>query len=326
MSQHIICVRSVSTKNGSKSFGSEPGATRFLKVPNNAPPHPEDHRIGKAEWVSEVLENAETGTNPETGKPIGDILVFVHGYNADQKTVLKRHRTLEADVHEAGFKGTVISYDWPSGTSAMAYLEDRDDAKATAKRLRDDCIGLFSARQARGCEINIHILAHSTGAYVVRQAFSDSDESNDQKNRPWKVSQIALIAADVSRRSLADEESRSESLYRHCIRLTNYQNPHDSVLKLSNVKRIGLSPRAGRVGLPENASHKAVNVNCGEYFESLDEDALTQGVDYYGNFSHSWHIGDKTFAKDLVHTLHGDTDRHAIPTRKMKNGDLILDR
>lgn len=39
-----------------------------------------------------------------------------------------------------------------------------------------------------------------------------------------------------------------------------------SVLKLSNVKRVGVAPRAGRVGFPESAPAKAVGVDCGASF------------------------------------------------------------
>ncbi|OYV04748.1 MAG: hypothetical protein CFE26_15240 [Verrucomicrobiales bacterium VVV1] len=42
-----------------------------------------------------------------------------------------------------------------------------------------------------------------------------------------------------------------------------------TVLKLSNVKRIGVAPRTGRVGLPENAPGKAVGVDSGGFAKSF---------------------------------------------------------
>ncbi|WP_345973390.1 alpha/beta fold hydrolase [Sulfurimonas diazotrophicus] len=323
MYDFIVCVRNKKTLNGAQIFGNEPGPTMFLKVPSNEYPIP-SHAIARREWVSTVLAQAETGKNEFSGNPTGDILVFIHGYNNSQEIVLKRHRKLAEDLRSAGYQGAVISYDWPSAQSGLNYLEDRDDAKDTARRLRDDCISLFSSQQLAGCEINVHLLGHSTGAYVIRHAFADADEKTSIKNRPWTVSQIAFIGGDISSRSLNKNDSKSKSLYRHCVRLTNYQNPYDSVLKLSNTKRIGLAPRVGRVGLPNDASEKAVNVNCGPYFYQLDEDALTQGIDYYGSFPHSWHIGDTTFAQDLASTISGDIDRHKIPTRTVENGELVL--
>jgi len=323
MSDFVVCVRNTKKDGEGRKFGSEPGPTMFLKVPGNQYPNP-SQSCPKREWISAVLQEAQTGTNEITRKPTGDILVFIHGYNNSQKTVLLRHRKLKSDLRAAGYLGAVISYDWPSAKSGLNYLEDRDDAKDTARRLRDDCISLFSSQQTAGCEINVHLLAHSTGAYVIRHAFTDADEKSSIKNRPWSVSQIAFIGGDVSSRSLSRNDSKSKSLYRHCVRLTNYQNPYDSVLKLSNTKRIGLSPRVGRVGLPDDAHPKAVNVNCGDYFSQLDEDDLIPGEDYYGNFKHSWHIGDMTFTQDLLWTISGDIDRHKIPTRTVVNGELIL--
>ena len=316
MPDYVICARNTRTVDGRKVFGEEPGPTKFLEVPDAQDPDP-SHAIARTEWVV-----AETGTNPQTKRPIGDILVFIHGFNNSQEAVMKRLRRLKVDIAGEGFDGVVIAYDWPSGEQTLGYLEDRDDAKKTASRLRDDCIALFCTRQALGCEINVHLLAHSTGAYVIRQAFRDSDEKASIKNFPWKVSQIAFIGADVSRRSMG--ESDSKSLYRHCVRLTNYQNPFDSILKVSNTKRFGVSPRVGRVGLPKDASSKAVNVNCGAYFDTLNEDDLTLGRDYYGTFCHSWHIGNPHFTKDLCYTIQGDIDRHAIPTREVRDGELVL--
>ena len=84
------------------------------------------------------------------------------------------------------------------------------------------------------------------------------------------------------------------------------------MLQISNVKRIGLSPRVGRVGLPMDAPSKAANLNCSTYyFKTYGEGTLSQ--------SHAWYFTDSTFHKDLAITLRGAIDRHVIPTRT--NGD-----
>jgi hypothetical protein len=82
----------------------------------------------------------------------------------------------------------------------------------------------------------------------------------------WSVSQTCFVAAAVSSEQMADTSSNSNSPYRHCVRLTKDHTPYDSVLKLSNVKRIGVPPPAGRVGLPESAPAKAVGVDSGARF------------------------------------------------------------
>jgi len=79
------------------------------------------------------------------------------------------------------------------------------------------------------------------------------------------------------------------------------------------VKRIGLAPRVGRVGLPLDAPQKAVNVDCSYYFWSKYE--KSQGAEDFLLTSHSWYFSDEVFHKDLAITLRGTIDRHVIPTR-----------
>ncbi len=84
-----------------------------------------------------------------------------------------------------------------------------------------------------------------------------------------------------------------------------------SVLKLSNVKRIGVAPRAGRVSLPESAPAKAVGVDCGARFPKTNP-TTNPVVD---SISHGWSFDEPVFLKDLTFTLAGDMDRNVIPTR-----------
>ena len=77
----VISVRNVRTKNGKKVFGTEPGPTSYLDVPDHATPDPVAHKIQRKAWLNEVMARATVGTNPVTGAAIGDVLVFVHGYN-----------------------------------------------------------------------------------------------------------------------------------------------------------------------------------------------------------------------------------------------------
>lgn len=318
MPDFVISVRKLK-KGAPGGLGAEPGPTRFLEVPDGTDPD-RSHEIPRKEWVEKVMVEASSGEkDPVTGHDLGDILVFVHGYNNDPPVVLQRHRLLEKNLGVEGYQGAVVSFDWPSNDLAINYLEDRSDARKTALKLVDDCIRLFTTTQLRGCSLNVHLLAHSTGAYVIRQGFDDADDRRNIASVNWTVSQIAFIGADVSARSMSETDSKATSIYRHCVRLTNYQNPFDSVLKLSNVKRVGVAPRVGRVGLPETAPQKAVNVNCGPHFHKLPEDKSVPGT-----WAHSWHFGDPGFARDLALTLRGDIDRNFIPTRTLGATGLEL--
>lgn len=313
MYDYIACVRN---KIKGK-FGDEPGATYFLKVPSNKKTkfYGVDHIISKKnDWFDEVRKEA-TSSNSECG----DILFFIHGYNNDQKVVLERHRSIKSSLKKAGYDGVVVSFDWPSSDSALNYLEDRSDAKFTAIKLVDDCIKTFSVKQRASCKINVHLLAHSTGAYVVREAFDDADDRRNIASSNWSISQIMFIGADLSSKSMSLNNAKSSSIYRHCVRLTNYSSPYDSALKLSNVKRVGVAPRVGRIGLPEDIPHNAVNVDCGLYYNKNEKTITATGTK-----SHSWYIGNDRFTADMLNTIKGDIDRHLIPSRRIIDGALCL--
>ncbi|PCH49553.1 MAG: hypothetical protein COC22_06435 [Flavobacteriaceae bacterium] len=324
-----MSVRNVKKNRGGKlRFGNEPGSTRYLEVPDEEEPHPERHRISRADWLKKVLARAETGRHdddhPRAGYSYGDILIFVHGYNNSMQEVMKRHDLLQERLIAEGFKGAIISFDWPSASSVLNYLEDRSDARATAAKLVKDGIALLAKNQLNQdknrCDIDVHLLGHSTGAYVIREAFYEAQHNRSLSRINWQISQIALIGGDIARKSMSESDSKSQALFRHATRITNYQNPHDSALKMSNVKRLGTAPRVGRVGLPSDVPENVVNVDVGEYWSALKQEDSNAS----GSWSHSWHFDDPVFARDLMLTLQGDIDRASIPTRENRNGRLLL--
>ncbi|MGB8812260.1 MAG: alpha/beta hydrolase [Paracoccaceae bacterium] len=311
---YIFCARNI--RNA--VFGTDPGPTRFLEVPNAAATLHPSHAIPRRAWFDKVVAEAEVTKNPHTGRAIGDILIYVHGFNNSQATMLERHRRIRKGLEALGYKGIVVSFDWPCAESALNYLEDRTDAKLTAIRLVDDGIAPFSHFIDQGCEISVHILAHSMGAYVLREAFDDADDRPAVAATSWSVSQVMLAAGDVSADSMGISP-KSSSLYRHCVRLTNYANPYDAVLSISNVKRVGVSPRVGRIGLPAVVPPKAVNVDVGIYYDDHREDFA--GIP---NADHSWYFYDPNFLKDVYFTMQGVIDRESIPTRFLADGKLYL--
>lgn len=288
----------------SGAFGEDPGtAPLYLRFGGAETPSPA-HRIGMKQWAHAVVDHFR----PVSGGPaVGDLVFFLHGYNNSINNVLERHRALQTGLAAAGFPCLVVSYDWPSDERTLAYLEDRHDAKRTAFQLVKAGISLFIAMLNKDCQINIHVVAHSMGSYVLREAFDDADDTTAAQTN-WTVAQVALIAGDVSAKSFASGDKSSESLYRHAYRVTNYFNREDAVLQVSNVKRVGMSPRVGRVGLPADAPDKAVNVDCTERYAAQDVVGLAG--------SHSWYFDDQLFLKDLAITLKGAVDRTAVPTRR----------
>jgi esterase/lipase superfamily enzyme len=205
---YILTARAVQ----GRTFGDAPAPSSFLEVPDNASDITPADVIPRQDWIRKVIALAGRRRDA-TGVTRGDALVFVHGYDNAPPIVLQRHRRLQADLAKCNYTGTVVSFDWPSGNVALAYVEDREKAKLTAFQLVKDCIELFARMQSSAaCDVNVHVLAHSMGAYVLREAFDDADDRTAIATTNWSVSQIALIAGDVSADSLADGNPEGASI------------------------------------------------------------------------------------------------------------------
>lgn len=324
---HYYVIGAREEKNS--EFTAEPGEACYLKVPVAETPRPA-HKMEVGEWLDEVRDLADgfadgrwrirSAAAPASGDAAGDVLFFVHGYNNSLQVIRDRQLRLQSDLYAEGWRGLVVAFDWPSDEHTLNYYEDRSDAAAVADRLVRNGIMPIAAGQQNGCETNIHLLGHSTGAYVIMEAFMQADRFKTLFKSDWRIAQVAFIAGDVSRDSLEADCDWAKPMLRRIMRLTNYSNGYDHVLAVSNAKRLGTAPRAGRVGLPEEADRRCVNVDCSDYFCTLDPRKAT----YWGTFAHSWHIGDRAFARDLTMTLEARFDRYVIPTREERGNELIL--
>jgi pimeloyl-ACP methyl ester carboxylesterase len=162
---YSLCTRAVKGSN----FTNEPGKVRYLKSPRQAGMRPQpSHEIPVSTWVQEVRDLADGIADSRVCEG-GDVLVFVHGYNNTLDTIAQRQRYLTEDLAAEGFKGLVISFDWPCADSTLNYLEDRWDAAQVADQLVTKGIQLIARGQTDGCETNIHLLGHSTGAYLIME-------------------------------------------------------------------------------------------------------------------------------------------------------------
>jgi hypothetical protein len=320
---YILCAR---TKRQGE-FESDPAPSTYLRVEPTASRHRPDDRIERARWIKEVLALSIWGQDErDASLARGDILFWVHGFNNGPDDVLARHRALERGLHDAGWKGVVVSFDWPSASSALSYLGDRHDAKRSAMQLTDDGIRLLSRQQRPACRINVHLLAHSTGAFVVREAFDDADDCA-LPNQDWIVSQAVFIAADVSQAYMGRHADKSRAFYRHITRLTNYVNGADGALKISNTKRGGVAPRVGRDGLPADRPEGSTDVDCTAFYRLMEDDpSYRQRFDVERGTlsSHAWHFTNSLFLKDLRDTLVGDLVQERIPTRHRDGARLCL--
>ncbi len=128
----------------------------------------------------------------------------------------------------------------------------------------------------------------------------------------WRITQLALVAGDVSADTMTPHDGLTAALLRHSARVTNYWNPFDAALQISNAKTFFSDPRVGRVGLKGELDDQRVDVNCGMRWQAVAKpDELRDPAR-----SHGWYFEDDAFYRDLAATLDGRVDRNAIPTRE----------
>lgn len=157
------------------------------------------------------------------------------------------------------------------------------------------------------------------GAYVVREALDHADDGTTT-GTDWMLNQLVMIAGDVDAQDFVPGNKDTESMLGHTYRLTNYFNRYDEVLQISNVKRAGVAPRVGRVGLPDDSPVNTVNVDCSDHFAGLPRPGDPVAA---ASWSHSWYLTDATFYADLAETLSGKVDRTVVGGRIQGPGNTL---
>ena len=299
-----------STGLGRPSYLRVPWSTEGSSLPDDEP-LPADALKDVQTWLRTIVEDAKEGKAPGTEF---QVVFFVHGYNTDPKEALKRQRLAEQELRARGFDCMVIGFDWPTGGTALAYAYDRHEAGQAAGALVGGAIFPFALFSTTSCPIKVHVMAHSMGGYVLREAFRNADSARmSQIPNDWCIGQVVLFGADVSSQCFAIGGDM-DPVFQHCGRLTNYFSGYDEALAVSNVKNLDISSRVGRVGMPINkpTNEKAIDVNCGPRYTEVKARSFAV---INGMASHSGYLEDEVWYDDLAHTLKGGIDRNVIPTR-----------
>lgn len=317
----------LSTRNKvNGTFGEKVGSVTYLQVPaTDDDPQPSQSVNSVKQWMDAIVQQANPpGTAP--GEEL-DVVFFVHGYNTPSKEALTRQRLVERELQARDYPCMVVGFDWPSAGSAALYLYDRGQAQDSAALLVKGGIIPFMKYTLPNCPINVHVMAHSMGGFVVREAFRSVDKLRDADlANDWRIGQLVLFAADISSSSFALGNADMVPTFNHCGRLTNYFSGYDEALAVSNAKNIDISSRVGRVGMPDNtpADDKAVDVDCGPRYAAVPNRTF-KVID--GLVSHSWYLEDANWYDDLAYTLKGAIYRDAIPSRTLvQKNDFVLNK
>jgi len=307
MASYMITLR---TEDG----GDTPSPTpRYLKLDDAGV----ETELPTGTWEAQII--AQFPKNPG-GVRHGDIVFFVHGFNVDFRSAVAAHHKMAGALAANGFQGQFISFDWPSKGVAFAYLSDREHARLAANALVTSGISLLRDAQAQDCRINLHVMAHSMGCFVVQQAFvwSYQDVPPD-----WRVGQLILVAADVDATVFSASNPSAKAFSAHAGRLTAYCDRYDKALAVSNAKRLELAARMGRVGLPDDTPDSMCEVDCSDLFDKAFP-SLEAHLDLVT--THCFYFDEPVFWQDVVLTLAGGIDRGFMPTRQVNPPTARADR
>lgn len=277
--------------------------TRYVSI-NGTAPGPggwSGHMRKRNDWLAEV--KAAGGDR--------DVLIYVHGFNTSQHDMLARSVLIERGLRAHGFRGAVVSFDWPSDGNVLAYDRDKEDAKEVASSLVTDGIWPIMKMSPRP---KVHLLAHSMGAYLITRALAPYGDASGPGSGTWRCDQIMFASADLYRNTLAKGASNQLLISHRSKRLTNYYNLEDKVLKLSSNIVHGTKARAGRKGIPNKIAKDHVDVSCTDQYRR-DAEPIDPGATY----SHRWWFENDGFYEDMALTLAG-TPKTAMTTRFTTTG------
>ncbi len=230
------------------------------------------------------------------------VLVFVHGYNNNMQDII-----ITAKKLEAAYNVIVIVFSWPANGGGLLsgtaqYIGDKKDARVSTGALNrfleklhqyhmmltnaevdalwkkaknrykdnyEEARSEYAKLQQKLCKINISLLCHSMGNYVLKYATIPSDT---QMSKPI-FDNVCLVAADVNNKNHAQWVEKIEARSNVYIVI----NQNDSALKWSRIK-----------------PGKAQLARLGHYLKSLNAQNAT-----YIDVTHADYVDDEhSYFKD----------------------------
>ncbi|MEZ6088877.1 MAG: alpha/beta hydrolase [Pirellulaceae bacterium] len=170
------------------------------------------------------------------GSPQGDLLVFIHGYNVDFESAVRRTAQIAVDLP---FEGVPVCYSWPSQGTLMGYTIDENNSEWTIYHLKDFLLELIQESGAR----SINVVAHSMGNRAMTAAMQQIRWELEPEAPP-AFDRVVLAAPDVD----ADRFRRDLApiLLQVAEQVTLYASSDDQALIAS--KQVHGYPRAGESG------------------------------------------------------------------------------
>jgi len=168
-----------------------------------------------------------------------NILLFVHGYNNDMRSMLERMHRL-AELYDV----EVIGFSWPANgggnfiddiNGLISYQSDKRDARASAgafDRLlakMHELLQMIDPEQRERCPLTVNLLLHSMGNYLYKCVLSSSAYASPDL---MLFDNVVLCAADVNNADHAEWIDRIRVRNRVYVTI----NEDDYALRASRMK------------------------------------------------------------------------------------------
>lgn len=126
-----------------------------------------------------------------------DVYIYVHGYKVDFENPVLVASEL---WHFLGYNGAFIAYSWPTTAKRLAYFSDIENARASARALRQLVVYISEESRAE----RIHILGYSAGTRLVSRLLADIGMlayglDDEELERRVRLGHIILTGSDVDR-------------------------------------------------------------------------------------------------------------------------------
>lgn len=250
-----------------------------------------------------------------------DTVIYIHGYNVTfyegLRAAVDVSRKLAPVNDEHGVN--VALFSWPSDGSMapwIAYANDRTDAAASGPAVARGILKLADflrgANHEEACRQRLHLVAHSMGNYVLRNALK-TIISETSPRVPRLFDQILLVAADEDDDAF-EHDYKLRLLPKLGKRVHVYFNREDMAMSISDVTK-GNPERLGDNGarVPSKLPVKVTQVDCTRVVEGLGE--------------HWYHVDAEAVVRDIIAVLSGvepEDVAHRV-FRNDRNCYVILD-
>ncbi len=256
-----------------------------------------------------------------------DTLVFIHGFNVSFNDAMEAGARLAREIRKRPLEGlgdgvpmNVVVFSWPSDGAAvplMSYYSDREDARASGPavarayfKLRDFLVQLHKADAERVkaglpsqlCDRGIHLMAHSMGAYVLRQGVQALLAK--EADGVLRIFDQILLASPDEDDDTFEHDHKLKPLPRLGKRVTVYFNPKDKALWISDKTKTN-PDRLGADGprLIDLLPKKVALVDCRRVADVADP-----------KIQHSYYVGSRAVVSDIELTIAG-AEIDAFPGR-----------